>query len=174
MLPLLVALNSPPALQPFNKVFTAQVETVSFPTVQELKTACDNDPSCVKVRNEAAAEAEDRRLATKSLSELHEAEQTNTYAPGNCTWYVASKRKTGEFWGNANNWLHAAKASGYETGAKPFKGAVAYTPEGWAGHVGLVEEVEGDSVTISEMNYNGQLYKVNVRKTLSSNFSYIY
>lgn len=97
----------------------------------------------------------------------------NRYARGNCTWYVASKRAVPSNWGNANTWLPRARAQGYATGTIPVPGAVAWTPAGVYGHVAYVEQVNGDKVLVSEMNYRG--YNItDTRWVPSTAFKYIY
>ncbi len=72
---------------------------------------------------------------------------------GWCTWYVAQKRYV-PWGGNAGTWLYNAKALGYKTGRKPAVGAIMVTTENrYYGHVALVERVDGDTITVSEMNY---------------------
>jgi len=152
---------------------TYEVEKPVFPTVQEIANKCGADPSCVAAKQWSDQQAEIRRLTELNLSTLYPQTVNNSYAPGNCTWYVASRRKAGAYWGNASNWLNAARSAGYETGATPYRGAIAHTAAGWAGHVALVESVNGDMVTISEMNYQG--YNVISTRTVHySEFSYIY
>jgi surface antigen len=73
---------------------------------------------------------------------------------GYCTWYVAQKKFV-PWGGNAGTWLYNAKAAGYSTGKTPRVGSIIVTSESWWGHVGIVEKVSGDQVTISEMNYKG-------------------
>ena len=73
---------------------------------------------------------------------------------GYCTWYVA-QRKYVPWGGNAGAWLTNARASGKATGRTPKAGAIIVTGESRWGHVGTVEKVNGNSVTISEMNYAG-------------------
>ena len=100
----------------------------------------------------------------------------NSYAPGNCTWYVKQMRPDiGNFWGNASNWVYSAQADGFNTGSKPKIHAIGVTQEGWAGHVVYVEKVslDGLTVTISEMNFGG-LYNMNTRTVSASAFQYIY
>lgn len=100
----------------------------------------------------------------------------NSYAAGNCTWYVKSMRPDiGNFWGNANTWYQNAKAQGWSVGDLPKKGAVATTTQGWAGHVAYVTGVSLDQkwVTIREMNYGG-LYNMNDRTVYYTEFKYIY
>lgn len=74
---------------------------------------------------------------------------------GYCTWYVAQKRFV-PWGGNAGTWLYHAKAQGYATGRTPRPGAIMVTTENrYYGHVALVEKVNGDTITVSEMNYTG-------------------
>lgn len=74
---------------------------------------------------------------------------------GYCTWYVAQKRFV-PWGGNAGTWLYHAKAGGYATGRTPRPGAIMVTTENrYYGHVALVEKVNGDTITVSEMNYVG-------------------
>ena len=99
----------------------------------------------------------------------------NSYAAGNCTWYVKQKRPDiGNFWGNANMWLSSAQAAGFKTGTMGKTGAIGVTQEGWAGHVVYVESWnENGTVTISEMNIGG-LYVTGRRTVPESSFMYIY
>jgi surface antigen len=98
----------------------------------------------------------------------------NTYAYGYCTWYVASRRAVPGNWGNAYTWLSAARGSGYGTGSTPRVGAVAWER---GNHVAYVESVNGDTVTVSEMNYwggGGGWGRRSYRTTSASTFMYIY
>ncbi|MFZ5982322.1 MAG: LysM peptidoglycan-binding domain-containing protein [Patescibacteria group bacterium] len=89
----------------------------------------------------------------------------HSFPYGYCTWYVA-QRKYVPWGGNAGTWLYRAKAMGYATGKSPRAGSIIVTSESWWGHVGIVEKVSGDSVTISEMNYKGWAKKSS--RTISS------
>ena len=74
---------------------------------------------------------------------------------GWCTWYVAQKRYV-PWGGNAGTWLYHAKAQGYRTGRAPAAGSIMVSTENrYYGHVAYVEKVNGDTITISEMNYVG-------------------
>jgi surface antigen len=84
---------------------------------------------------------------------------------GYCTWYVAQKKYV-PWGGNAGTWLYHAKAMGYSTGRSPRVGSIMVTSESWWGHVALVEKVNGDMITVSEMNYKGWAKKS--YRTLSS------
>ncbi len=107
------------------------------------------------------------------------------YADGNCTAYAYARRAQmgmpiGDFWGNANQWLGSARAAGYRTGLTPTVGAVAYWNSyqggsGWAGHVAVVEAVNGNRVTISEMNAFGY-YNTITQRTIDAGgvSAYIY
>ena len=96
----------------------------------------------------------------------------NGYTPGQCTWYVASRRPVPGNWGNAISWYYNAQASGYAVGAFPRAGAI-----GWerTNHVVYVDSVNPDgSVNISEMNFNYQAGVLHRRTTSASQFLYIY
>ena len=77
----------------------------------------------------------------------------NGYVPGYCTYYAASRVSIPSNWGNANTWDNRARASGWTVSSVPVAGAIFQTDAGWAGHVGIVEEVHGDgTITVSDMN----------------------
>lgn len=99
----------------------------------------------------------------------------NNYAPGNCTWYVKSRRADlPNDLGNANTWYYRAQAYGLPTGSTPRAGAVGTTGAGDLGHVVYVERVNGDgTILISEMNYAG-LYSQRTRTAGANEFQYIY
>lgn len=108
---------------------------------------------------------------TSSASNLSTVSAGNRYAWGNCTWYVYNRKPNiGSFWGNANQWLGSAQASGFATGSAPAAGAI-----GVAGnHVVYVESVSGGMVSISEMNYAGGVGVVHYRTVSAGEFYYIY
>jgi surface antigen len=99
---------------------------------------------------------------------------SNGYAMGYCTYYVASRRSIPSNWGNANQWYYNAQASGFAVGSTPAVGAIAWTGAGYYGHVAYVEGVSGSTVTISEMNFNGNWNRVTSRTAPASSFRYIY
>lgn len=96
----------------------------------------------------------------------------NSYSWGQCVWYVATRRAV-PMWGNANQWLANARAAGWATGSVPRVGAIAWTGAGYAGHVAIVEAVNGNQVTVSDMNYAG-VGVVTTRLTSASEWVYIY
>lgn len=100
---------------------------------------------------------------------------SNTYASGQCTWYVAGRRQIPGTWGNAQSWYFHAASSGWSVGTTPAVAAVAWTPAGRFGHVALVEQVSGNGaqVYVSEMNYRGIGVK-SFRWVAASQFKYIY
>lgn len=81
-------------------------------------------------------------------------EGSHTFYAGQCTRYVASQ-KTIPWGGNAGEWLNNAAAKGYETSSAPKAGAILVTNESSTGHVAIVEEIKGDKMIVSEMNYAG-------------------
>jgi surface antigen len=86
----------------------------------------------------------------------------DTYAFGNCTWWVYLQRKAinetiPTTWGNANTWATRAQADGYQVDKTPSAGAIMQTDFGKLGHVAFVTAVDPSTGawTISEMNVIG-------------------
>ncbi|MCX6728779.1 MAG: CHAP domain-containing protein [Candidatus Saccharibacteria bacterium] len=83
------------------------------------------------------------------------------YGCRQCASFVAWKiaKETGKYysWGNAVNFTHGATNAGYAAGG-PQAGSIAVMDPGTAGvsegHVAWVEAVNGNSVLISQYNYN--------------------
>ncbi|MGH7643660.1 MAG: CHAP domain-containing protein [Candidatus Dormibacteria bacterium] len=82
------------------------------------------------------------------------------FATGQCTWYVATRRRvtwhtsSGELGGNAGQWLQLASDSGYEVGPDPQVGAIAVYTDAGAGHVALVVGVAASgNYTVAEANW---------------------
>ncbi len=78
----------------------------------------------------------------------------NHFPWGWCTWWVANKRYV-PWSGNAKDWYWNAQAYGRAVGRTPVPGAIMVTWESSYGHVAYVESVNGNSFTVSEMNYKG-------------------
>ena len=82
-----------------------------------------------------------------------------TYDPGECTWYVARELSwVRGGWGNAADWVAAARAQGFQIGSQPVAGAVVVYGAGNGmsefGHVALVRAVYSvSSFEVSEMNF---------------------
>lgn len=91
--------------------------------------------------------------------------KNNAYPYGWCTYYVATRRAVPASWGDAKAWLSSAQRAGYSTGKTPVAGAIMVSSESWWGHVAYVESVDGNSFTVSEMNYKG--WGVVSRRTIS-------
>jgi surface antigen len=90
--------------------------------------------------------------------------EDNTYAWGNCTYWVFIKRKEAgrlipNTWGNAADWALNARLQGYKVDQTPAVGAIMQTANsaGGLGHVAYVTKVDPitGSWTISEMNVKG-------------------
>ncbi len=99
----------------------------------------------------------------------------NSYATGQCTWYVASRRQIPGGWGNASAWYYHAISAGWSVGTTPAVAAIAWTPSGYYGHVALVEQVsaDGSEIYISEMNSRG-IGVIDSRWVSAKQFKYIY
>ncbi len=111
---------------------------------------------------------------TSSLAYFRAGSVGNRYAPGNCTWYAYEYRAKigrpiGSFWGDAQTWDDAARASGYRVDHTPKPGAIAQWDSyaggsGWYGHVAIVKSVNANgSITIVEMNYLWQFNQITER-----------
>jgi surface antigen len=75
--------------------------------------------------------------------------------------------------GNANQWIHDAKAAGIPTGSIPQVHSVAISMRGYYGHAMWVEAVNGNMIYVSQYNYDlhGHYNEMWVNGT---SFSYIY
>ncbi len=102
---------------------------------------------------------------SRKFNKQYYASGSHRFPWGWCTWYVASRRHV-PWGGNAGTWLYHAKAYGANIGKTPKAGAIIVTNESSYGHVGIVEKVSGNSVTISEMNYRG--FGVVSKRTISA------
>ena len=88
----------------------------------------------------------------------------NRYGCGQCVWYASYKRPDipdNVRWGNARNWDDSAPLEGFSVGTEPRRGAIVVFESGVggaesAGHVAYVESVEGDTFTVSHMNFCGR------------------
>lgn len=103
---------------------------------------------------------DDSRVVISSQKYTHKNTNLNPnnghrFPYGYCTWYVASRVYV-PWGGNAKSWLTNSRAYGYSTGKTPIAGSIVVTIENrWYGHVAYVEAVNGNTITISEMNYVG-------------------
>lgn len=107
----------------------------------------------------------------KAAAEAVKSGKAHKFPAGWCTYYVAQKRFV-PWGGNAISWLTGAKSYGFATGKAPQVGAIMVTNEGSrAGHVAYVEEVSGNEITVSEMNYKG--FGVVSKRTLPASSRFI-
>ena len=128
-----------------------------------------------RIAQEQARIAEEaRRVAEKALQERLSTAypKSNPFAWGNCTYFVAGILNI-PWSGNANRWDDNARRVGYAVDNNPTIGAVAQTDRGWAGHVALVLDVQGDKVLIREMNVRG-LNRISLGWQPAKNFKYIH
>lgn len=81
---------------------------------------------------------------------------SNSYAPYNCTSYVASRLPIPNSWGNAASWSYSAMLDGYKVSSAPDVGTIATnTTDSYLGHVGIVAEIANGMVRLEEDNYAG-------------------
>ncbi|WP_026642209.1 CHAP domain-containing protein [Bifidobacterium tsurumiense] len=88
----------------------------------------------------------------------------STYGPDfQCTWWACMRERSlghqvGQYWGNGNQWDTSAQQAGWVQGAQAggivsFEGGVVYggiPTSALYGHVAVVEQVDGDTVHITE------------------------
>lgn len=107
----------------------------------------------------------------------------NTYAAGQCTWFVKDvfKARMGDYWGNAKDWSASAQREGVPVDNNPVADqTIAVFQPGSAGsdatygHVAVVVGVSGDSITIKEMNGTAGIGKTNTRIVPKSSATYIH
>ncbi len=98
---------------------------------------------------------------------------------GNCTCYAYGRAyeilgsKPALSTKNAGKWYDYNKSGGYYPyGCEPAIGAIAVwkSTTGGAGHVAVVEKIEGDIVTTSESGWNSYYFKTVKRNIKSENF----
>ena len=138
-------------------------------TTAELERTRESLATVTQERDQAQAKATDLEGQVESLKAQTAYRATSTgyggggspqpaagagnhFVPGQCTWYVASRRNVPWF-GNAGQWYGAAAAMGFAVGGTPRPGAIMVTWESRIGHVAYVESVNGSWWTVSEMNY---------------------
>ena len=115
-----------------------------------------------EVAVEEAPVAQEAQPAAPSYNADYTAVPGNSYYAGQCTWYVKNQLPwVGNFWGNAAEWANNATYSGRVVDTNPAVGTVAVMMPGVAyassyGHVAVVTGVNGDMITISEMNAKGE------------------
>lgn len=103
----------------------------------------------------------------------------NSYAAGNCTWYVKNQLpEVANSFGNAKDWWTNATKCGWSQQQTPVQNAIAVwdgsvdPPDGY-GHVAVVVAVNSDnSFVVSEMNWKG-LGVVDQRRLTTSERSLI-
>ena len=110
----------------------------------------------------------------------------NAYVAGQCTWWAYERRRqmgigTPSYLGNGGQWYATAPSYGLRVDHSPQVGAaISFLPgqagaDGFYGHVGVVEAVNGNTITISEMNAAGGPYVVSYRTLYNaSQFWYVH
>jgi surface antigen len=110
-----------------------------------------------------------------SVPETYAYQGYNDYELGSCTWGVKQwKPEIGDSWGDARYWGDSAIAEGWIVSDTPVVGAVAYNTAGYYGHVGYVQQVHNDTITLREMNYDWVAYNERTRTAHVSEFRYIH
>lgn len=148
------AINAPEVDSDTNTLSTGTPEGfLAKPLITETKTAAQVKRELVNIQKTATSGVTLVKRTTIKGSTYYE-KVGNNFPYGYCTYYVASQRPI-PWRGNAGTWLSGARAAGFATGDTPQVGAIIVTSESAAGHVGIVSAVNGDQITITEMNYHG-------------------
>lgn len=149
------------------KVAVKPTETKTTPKAAEKPVT--KTPVATKTAETPAVAKTSTVNATTGLKDRYQIKFTGLgrgFVPGNCTWHVA-RNKTVTWRGNANQWIKNARAQGVPTGKTPVIGAIVqFSGHGYNayyGHVGIVTDIQGDNLIVSDMNYRG-LYEVTIRK----------
>lgn len=177
---LLFSAEKPPITSPLISIVIEQPTEVEQPPIytieEKIKLNINNCNETVEwIRADTAeclpksiVSARTTRNVTVGSENRSSGASSDWYDYGYCTWYVAGRRPVGQ-WNDASAWKYQAQADGWTVSAQPIVGAIAWQP----GHVAYVESVNGDSVTVSEMNYKGWNI-ISTRTVPISTFSYIY
>jgi len=143
---------------------------VQKPLITETQITPQDKPKRVVAKKtyQTTAQTTVKPVATIDNSTTSSA---HSFPYGYCTYYVSQRRNV-TWSGNAIAWLSNARAQGMPTGDTATAGAIIVTTEGgYTGHVAYVESIDGDNVTISEMNYRG--WGVVSSRTISASSSFI-
>ena len=134
----------------------APEDYIQKPLVVETQITPEPPKSKAKVRSKTVVlSATAKAAAAKKIAAPLDAVGSHIFPYGYCTYFVAQKRGGVPWSGNAGTWLSGARSYGFATGGAPQVGAIMVTSESPVGHVAYVEAVNGDIVTVSEMNYKG-------------------
>ena len=152
----------------------AIVEQKKEPTLEEKIASnyykCDESIMWIRADN-AQCLPKQQQTTTKAQKPVKQAQNgsvgLNGYDYPSCTGYVASRRYVPPGWGNATTWKQGAINAGWTVSSVPVAGAIGWT----YGHVVYVEAVHGDTITISENNYD---YAGSTRTIDVPTSSYVY
>jgi len=128
----------------------------------EVAPVVEEAPVAEEVAVAEAPVAQEAQPVAPSYNADYTAVPGNSYYAGQCTWYVKNQLPwVGNFWGNAAEWANNATYAGRVVDTNPAVGTVAVMMPGIAyassyGHVAVVTGVNGDMITISEMNAKGE------------------
>jgi surface antigen len=114
-------------------------------------------PNATVPTNAVSATSSTKTTVLASATNFTAAYSGNGYDFGYCTWYVATQAPVPSNWGNASSWADYAALSGWNVSVTPTVGSIAQTADaaGGEGHVAMVTAVNGDDITIRDMNNYG-------------------
>ncbi|GAA2739993.1 hypothetical protein GCM10009868_00350 [Terrabacter aerolatus] len=182
---------------------TSKPEVIEDVQVQTQRAAAQAAAAKAAAERKAAAARASRDLTRRTLTSSTSSVKANVNASvpgassgmrassnwataGQCTWGALSKWYQSEGYypggwtGNAMAWASGARSAGYTVGTAPRTRSIIVMQPGVAGsssvgHVGWVTGVNGNQVTIIEMNATAGPYNYDTRTvTLSGGMSFIY
>lgn len=134
---------------------------------------CDTDTQWIR-KDTAECKQKTSNTPPKAQSPVRTAGNSSQASSGwypkyQCTWYVSTRRAVGQ-WNNASDWAWQAERDGYTVSTTPISGSIAWK----YGHVAFVESVSGDTMVVSEANYDSRGSIRTIEVPVSSYSKFIY
>jgi len=167
----LTPIHTPPPEQVLVNIKPHYEQMAEYKAVERIEKLDVDTLPTLKQKPVKTAVKTPTRQSTRSNNVIN---QTNTFIPGYCTWFIKNQAPwVNNSWSHARFWASRAAADGHLVNNTPRVGSVGQTTRGHYGHVVLITGVEGDTITITEMNRRN-LFEVTSRTAQVSEFVYIH
>lgn len=178
--------------KPYTGTASATTATSSTPsTTTSAQHAASQTQSAASTSNtttqSSSSTAASYTSTTTSGTQTAKNSAGNTYAWGQCTWYVKSVAPwAGNYWGNGAQWGASAAAEGFTVNHTPSVGSIVVVAGGqnfggWTaaagyGHVAYVVGVNGNTITVQQggMGFSNPAGPNTQTVSGASNFTYIH
>lgn len=173
--------------------YTGTTATTSTPSTTSTQSTTSQTQSTASTSTVTQSSANTAASSTSSATTATSGTQTaknssgNTYAWGQCTWYVKSVASwAGNYWGNGAQWGASAAAEGFTVNHTPSVGSIVVVAGGqnfggWTaaadyGHVAYVVGVSGNTITVHQggMGFSNPAGPNTQTVSGASNFTYIH